>query len=162
MATSRENLPLLALPKDAVLLPGATLRVPITNRPDLLALVLHLLHDPIRGRALPSRSSSKPAVVGCIHVRPSVKDQDPEDVMPAVGLPLDQEIKRKYSEFGTAATIVGLDGRFLEGLVLVLQGVSRFRVLDVTQTKPFVEGVVAFHDGDGMYQDRFIMRSSWC
>ncbi len=151
MAIPHHTLPLLGLPKDAVLLPGATLRVPTKNGPAMLSLLLHLLRDPVRSKAPPSGSLLTPPIVACFPLRPSRLEQESGAVAPSTVLSLEQDIRSKSGDFGTTAKIVSLDGRSLEGATLVLQGVSRCRLLEITQTRPFLKGTVEVHGGDGTF-----------
>lgn len=149
MSPPRQTLPLLPLPAGMVLLPGVTLRVPIADRADILPLLGHVFNEAKNVRKSISEQEPRSAIVGCVHVRPASKDQDHQSVTSSTNVPLEQRIKQDFSEFGTTAKVIGLDQPILGGLSLVVEGLRRFRLVSITRVKPFFEGAVKVHGGDG-------------
>lgn len=149
-------LPLLSLPKDKVLLPGSILRIPLSNRPDFIALLSHILGASASlNQKLPQPNRST-VVVGCVPLgtahegTPGRKRMREEDAdRKAMGLPSEQASIQDLYNIGTAATIRGFSGRGMEELALVVQGVRRFRIDSISQAKPFLEAKVTYSDKDG-------------
>ncbi len=54
--------------------------------------------------------------------------------------------------WGTAAKISGVEGRGTGEFSLIVEGLSRVRILKVSQEKPYFEGEVAYETDEGMYR----------
>ncbi|KAI9794460.1 MAG: hypothetical protein M1816_005530 [Peltula sp. TS41687] len=159
--TKRERLPLIPLPKDQVLLPGCILRIPLSNRPDLRALFPYVVNasaSPTQ-RQPNSGERIKPPDVGCVPVstphevsagqkRAREKDADEGNHGVRSEVSPQQVNTRNLYHIGTVAVIREFRGKGVEDLALVVQGVRRFRIESISQTKPFLEAKVTYSDED--------------
>src|SRR5438046_6598532 len=79
MVSSQETLKKLAilpLPKDSVLLPGVTLRIPISNRPDIPVLLTSLFSPTVSPRA-----SNASVIVGCVPLSSPLLSKDGQQLL---------------------------------------------------------------------------------
>ena len=63
---------------------------------------------------------------------------------------LENATEKDVFSFGTVAKISGVHARRTNDLALVLKGTRRFKIQEITQTKPFFEARVALLDEDGL------------
>ncbi|KAI4161301.1 MAG: hypothetical protein LQ342_004968 [Letrouitia transgressa] len=151
MGQSRsQSLPIIPLPKGAVLLPGITLRIPASDRPDIISLISTLYARP----KLETASIS----VGCVPIK--------SRLLSANGQRLIDETTRDNQEqndddeenidyrdagnlfaYGTAARITGVQGRRSD-LTLTIEGGARFKIERIVKTKPFLEAAVTYAQAD--------------
>ena len=166
MAPLQDSLPLLSLPPDTVLLPGATLRIPIAGSLDHLPLITHLFGAPrvpkVSGAWSAGIEGGVPVVVGCIpsftplagfYGTPTVSTESEARVARNAGpssQPLNHLSNHGICVFGTVAIILGFEGGPLGQPMLAVQGTRRFRIVGLTQMNPFMEATVIYHAGDGM------------
>ncbi|KAI9821781.1 MAG: hypothetical protein M1827_002362 [Pycnora praestabilis] len=149
MSTSKlKILPIIPLSKDAVLLPGVTLRIPITHRGDIPALLAQ-----VYTRASNPTPDPSSIFIGCVPLSSSLLSRDGQKL---VGDSSDEGIRshersdskplgttgEDFFNFGTLAKISGIQGRRPGDLALIVEGLSRFRIQIVTQEKPFFEAEV--------------------
>ena len=176
MAPLQDSLPLLSLPPDTVLLPGVTVRIPIAGSLDLLPLFTHLLGAPRVPKVSDAWSAGieggAPVVVGCIpsftppagfsraHTVATESEARVARKAGSSGQPLDHPSKHDICGFGTVAIILGFEAGPLGRPVLAVQGIQRFRIVGITQIKPFMEATVIYHAGDGMLSDFLCVVSS--
>lgn len=159
MGQSRsQSLPIIPLPKGAVLLPGITLRIPASDRPDIISLISTLYARP----KLETASIS----VGCVPIK--------SRLLSANGQRLIDETTRDNQEqndddeenidyrdagnlfaYGTAARITGVQGRRSD-LTLTIEGGARFKIERIVKTKPFLEAAVTYAQADGMSYEHVI------
>ena len=155
-----ENLPIIPLARDTVLLPGNFLRVPLSNRPDILALFAHTAGDSIASSQRLTRLASGAIVLGCVPLDPHRRNQDGQKLLegPEAGHSGRQErtnastqeaIKLKLFNYGTMARFQGFDTRRIDELAILVEGVRRFRIDSITQENPFLEAKVTYHSDDG-------------
>lgn len=149
------TIPIVPLAKDSVLLPGVTIRVPVLKRPDIPALLSSAFT-----RSPFSRNASTTLSIGCVPLSSpllsregqplidsprgeSGRRQEQVDINPA------KATKDDLFGYGTLAKIVGVQTQpGLEPYILV-EGVQRFRINEVTQERPYFEGEVTFYDDEG-------------
>ncbi|KAL1990808.1 hypothetical protein VTN49DRAFT_5811 [Thermomyces lanuginosus] len=144
-STKTTKLPLVPLARDTVLLPGLTLRIPLTNRPDLANLLSTLLNR--NKRDLSSIS------IGCVPlasprlskdgrhlIDDGQTDSDIDDVVDA-----GQARKDDLFRYGTVAKIVGLQRRIHSEPYLLVTGVQRMTVVKVLRDRPYFEAEVQLH-----------------
>ena len=144
-----------------MLLPGAVLRVLISERPDLLPLLLHVLDGPIKARLSKLKTSS--VIVGCVHLRSSANGQRHANDHALESRPLGLSDDDTLSEYGTVARLLGIESLGPGNLALVVEGLGRFRLVKVMQERPLLRGAVQHHAGDGMHlPDRPSSRSARC
>lgn len=155
MGHSKSTLPILPLQRGSVLLPGVTLRIPVTGRSDIPPLLTSAY-----SQARASNEIEVSLLLGCVplnspHLSPAGqklitgKDdqahQEPEafDRLPG------EAPKEDIFLYGTVGRIVGLQGTRSE-LALVVEGVRRFKINKFNQSRPFFEANVTYLDEEGM------------
>ncbi|KAL1967914.1 hypothetical protein VTN77DRAFT_2331 [Rasamsonia byssochlamydoides] len=142
------KLPLVPLPKDNVLLPGVTLRIPVTNRPDIANLLSSFLNR---------KREQSTVTIGCVPLASprlskdgqqllengsSADSQDEEYEIIDAG----QARKEDLFRFGTVAKLIGVQRRAYAEPCLLVEGVRRFTIVKVLKERPFFEAEVVLHD----------------
>ena len=152
--TKSQNLPLLPLADNAVLLPGTTLRIPVTGRSDIQALLMSL-----NDRAKSPEPDPSTMFIGCVPLNSTLLNADglrlitrEEEEPSHLRHHLESATKKDLFSFGTVAKISGVQARRTDDLALILKGTRRFRIQEITQTKPFFEARVSLLDEDGLLQ----------
>ncbi|KAL9040078.1 MAG: hypothetical protein Q9214_004624 [Letrouitia sp. 1 TL-2023] len=160
MGQSRsQSLPIIPLPKGAVLLPGITLRIPISDRPDIISLISTLYARP----KLETASIS----IGCVPLKSRLlsangqqlinettrdsqeqNDDDDEEEEEAEEN-IDYRDAGNLFAYGTAARITGVQGRRSD-LTLTIDGGARFKIERIVKTKPFLEAAVTYAKADAV------------
>jgi len=153
MGQSRsQSLALLPLPKGLVLLPGITLRVPVSNRTDIPALL-----SSVYTRAATPKPDATAISIGCVPINSSLLSPDGINLIDDIESSSKRSIenhdidpgaanKKDLFSFGTVARISGVQGRRPDDLALVVEGIRRFRVDTITQKRPFFEANVTYLD----------------
>jgi ATP-dependent Lon protease len=150
------NLPVIPLAADTVLLPGNGLRIPFAaSRPDIPALLsqvysrsagktpaqrydhVHVICVPLNSPLL-SRNGQK-MIAG------ERGREKAEEKMPAPA----EAHKEDLFSWGTAAKISGVEGRGTGEFSLIVEGISRVRILAVSQERPYFEAEVAYESDTG-------------
>lgn len=151
MAQSR-TLPLVPLPHSIVLLPGVTTRVPLQNRADIAAILAH-----IYSKASTPRPEASSVTVGCVPLNSPYLSPDGKQLIedgaaeardkkkPEAPLDPAQAKKADLFQYGTMARVSGVQGRRPGELMLVVEGVSRFKIEKVTKERPYFEAEVVSH-----------------
>lgn len=157
-----QKLPVIPLAADTVLLPGNGLRIPfVASRPDIPALLsqvynrsagkkssqrydnVHVICVPLNSPLL-SRNGQKLLALDDMEDRKDkakkLMAQDPADAR-----------KDDLFTWGTAAKISGVEGRGTGEFSLIVEGVSRVRVLSVTQERPYFVAQVQYESDTSMY-----------
>lgn len=157
------RLPLIPLAADAVLLPGNGLRIPFAaSRPDIPAL-LSQVYSKTAGKNSAQRYDAVHVI--CVPLNSPLlskngqkligdkrKDKDGEDKVGERKLPEPAEARKEdLFTWGTAAKIGGVEGRGTGEFSLIVEGLSRVRILKVTQERPYFEAEVAYETDDGKY-----------
>ncbi|KAI9842502.1 MAG: hypothetical protein M1837_007096 [Sclerophora amabilis] len=147
-----KTLRIIPLAKDSVLLPGIILRVPLTDRADIPALL-----GDIYGRARGGRPSDKSTtIIGCVPVNSRLlsslgqnligisEDEDEEQQRDGIDGGVDPKRFTKDGLFGygTLAKISGIEGKGTGEAALLVEGLERIRVDKVTQEIPFMKAEV--------------------
>lgn len=152
-----QTLPILPLPKGSVLLPGITLRVPVTGRTDIPALL-----SSVYTKDRQPRPDATSISIGCVPVNSHLLRSDGQLLLDG-GDPKAQEENsdeepsnpgetdhRELFMYGTVARISGVQGRRADDLSLIVEGVRRFRIDRFTQMRPYFEAeVVILGDDEG-------------
>lgn len=147
------QLPLIPLSKDSILLPGVTLRIPLSDRPDVPLLLSSLFN-----KATPRRTESGAILVGCVPLASPYLSKDGRNLIDGSGesrnkLNLDIRPAKASREdlfgYGTLARIVGVQGRADSEPYLFVEGQRRFKIDQVTKEKPFFEAEVTASSDDG-------------
>lgn len=140
-----QNLPILPLPLGSVLLPGVTLHIPVIHRPD----VPPLLSSVITKAKAPKATTIS---IGCVPLNSHLlspqgqnliegaeeRHQRPTDLHPS------EARKEDLFRYGTVAKISGVQGQRSDDLVLIVEGIRRFRINRITQRRPFFEAEVSY------------------
>ncbi|KAI7282157.1 Lon protease 2 [Hortaea werneckii] len=150
-STSKSRtVPLVPLPPSVVLLPGVTTRIPLQNRADVAAILAH-----IYSRASTPRPEPSSVTVGCVplnspYLSPDGKrlvDNGEGDKKPAASqTDPAQARKPDLFNFGTVARVTGVQGRRPGELMLVVEGVSRFKTDKIVRERPYFEAKVILHE----------------
>lgn len=143
-------IPIIPLARSTVLLPGATLRVPTVNRPDLVALLAHLYSR--------SPNSEAPLTIGCVPLNSPYLSRDGkrliDDGVQAKEEAYETDPAKATREdlfgYGCIGRVSGAQGRRQGELSLVIEGVSRIRVEEVVKEVPYFEGKVVVCEDAGM------------
>lgn len=149
------TLPLLPLLRGSVLLPGTTLRIPVSHRPDVPPLLTSAYTQ-----ARASRGDATSISLGCVPLNLPLLSSEGQNLIggPDVGTLEEVEDLRKQSgevekehlfKYGTVAKISGIQGSRSD-LVLIVEGVRRFKINKITQERPFFEAKVTYLDEESM------------
>jgi ATP-dependent Lon protease len=141
------RLAILPLAKDAVLLPGVTLRIPISNRPDIPVLLASLFSP-----AASPRASNSSVIVGCVPLNSPFLSKDGQQLINGhdgesrppdpVVVDVSRATKEDLFTFGTTAKVIGVQGRANADPYLLVEGVQRFSIRRITKERPFFEADV--------------------
>lgn len=151
------TLPVIPLAKDTVLLPGIVLRIPVAgNRPDIPALLSSVY----------SRAASKPQSqrldninIACVplnspfltkHGQKMIsEDNKLSESKERLDINPSQAKKDDLFGYGTAAKISGVEGRGTGEFALLVEGVARVKIENITQDRPFFGADVAYEYDEG-------------
>lgn len=151
-----QTVAIFPLPKGYVLLPGVTVRIPVTGRSDVLSLLTSIY---TRSKTPKPDAASVP--IGCVPLKSPLLSsegqqliesgnrnrQEPED---------DGDNKTEETQssdlfaYGTLARIADVQGRRPADLTLVVEGIRRFRINTVMQERPFFEAAVTYLEPAGI------------
>lgn len=152
MARSKSaTLPLLPLLRGSVLLPGTTLRISVSNRSDIPPL-LTSAYAKVRA----SRGDATSILLGCVPVNSPLLSSEGQNLIGGPDVQTLEEAedfdkhpriaeKEDLFKYGTVAKISGVQGSRSD-LVLIVEGVRRFRINIITQERPFYEAKVTYLD----------------
>lgn len=141
-------LPILPLTSPSVLLPGVTLRVPITNRADVTAVLAK-----IYSRATTAKPDAT-ITVGCVPLNSTLVSKNGKLLLDEGDGGAKTKGKAVYESdpvlaknkdlfgFGCVAKVSGVQGRRQGELALVVEGLDRFRIENILQEKPYFEGMI--------------------
>ncbi|XTI83508.1 ATP-dependent protease-like protein La [Cenococcum geophilum] len=141
-------LPILPLTSPSVLLPGVTLRVPITNRADVTAVLAK-----IYSRATTAKPDAT-ITVGCVPLNSTLVSKNGKLLLDEGDGDARTKGKAVYESdpvvaknkdlfgFGCVAKVSGVQGRRQGELALVVEGLGRFRIEKILQEKPYFEGMI--------------------
>lgn len=162
-SSSTKVLPLIPLAPPLAVLPGTTVKIPITNRSDVAAILAKIYSIsptakpdaaitvacvPLNSNAI-SPVDGRLLLEGAARADKTVYESDPV-----------QATKKDVFGFGCIAKVTGVQGRRQGDLSLVVEGLERVRVVDVVQERPYFEGALAAVDefvdlADPELEDRF-------
>lgn len=148
-------LPLIPLAPPLAVLPSTTLKIPITNRSDVAAILAKIYS------ISPTAKPDAAITVACVPLNsPTVSPKDGKLLIEDGGkregkvvYESDPVNATKKDVFGYAcvAKVSGVQGRRQGELSLVVEGLERVKVLDVVQDRPYFEGELESVDEHGMY-----------
>jgi ATP-dependent Lon protease len=152
---STKVLPLIPLASPLAVLPGTTLKIPITNRADVAAILAKIYSisptakpdAAITVACVPLNSNQLSGRDGALLIEDGTLGKEGED------FEQDPVMATKRDIFGYAciAKVTGVQGRRQGDLSLVVEGLERVRVEEVLQERPYFEGVLAAVDEMGMH-----------
>ncbi|KAL8712537.1 MAG: hypothetical protein Q9225_006927, partial [Loekoesia sp. 1 TL-2023] len=151
-----QTLPILPLPKSVVLLPGVTLRIPVAGRSDVLSLLTSIY---TRSRTPKPDAAAVP--IGCVPLRSPLLSSDGQHLIEdkARGRPEQDDDRNDIPEeatssdlfaYGTVARISGVQGRRPDDLTLVVEGLRRFKIHDITQERPFFQATITYPEKEAV------------
>lgn len=148
------KLPLVPLAKGSVLLPGVTLRIPVSNRPDLTNLLSSLVDRPKR--------DGNSITFGCIPLSSPFLSRDGQQLLE--GEDSDDERKEGYDSIdagqarkddlfghGTVGKVIGVQRRAYAEPYLLVQGSQRFTVKKILKDRPYFEAEVFVHEENSRF-----------
>ncbi|KIW64600.1 ATP-dependent protease La [Phialophora macrospora] len=152
--TAKATIPLIPLAKDAVLLPGVTLRIPVSNRADIPLLLSSAFQ-----RATKSRTGTAQLPIGCVPLtspflspdgkelldssaKESSRDYDTAEVDPG------KARKQDLYGYGTLAKIIGVQGNSNADPYLLVEGIQRFKIDKIRHERPHFEAEVTFYEDE--------------
>ncbi|CAL5870935.1 uncharacterized protein PFLUO_LOCUS5177 [Penicillium psychrofluorescens] len=143
------KLPLVPLAKGSVLLPGVTLRIPVSNRPDLANLLSSLVDRPKR--------DGSSITFGCIPLSSPFLSRDGQQLLE--GSDADETRREEWDSIdagqarkddlfghGTIGKVIGVQRRAYAEPFLLVQGAQRFTVKRILKDRPYFEAEVLPHD----------------
>ncbi|KAL8895393.1 MAG: hypothetical protein Q9207_008192 [Kuettlingeria erythrocarpa] len=151
-----QKLPLLPLPTGIVLLPGITLRIPVAGRLDVLSLLTS-----IHARSKTPRPDATALPIGCVPLSSPLLSFDGQQLIEGQNWPRQDQDNdspdtpgnatgKDLFAYGTVARISGVQGRRPDDLTLVVEGLRRFRIDQITKERPFLEANVTFLDPEAV------------
>jgi ATP-dependent Lon protease len=153
-------LPLIPLAPPLAVLPGTTVKIPITNRSDVAAILAKIYSisptakpdAAITVACVPLNSNAISPVDGRLLLEDGNKPGYESDPV--------QATKKDVFGYGCIAKVTGVQGRRQGDLSLVVEGLERVRVVEVVQERPYFEGDLAAVDdfidlADPQLEDRF-------
>ena len=156
------KLPVIPLAANTVLLPGNGLRIPFAaSRPDISAF-LSQFYRRAAGNTASQRYSNTHVI--CIPLNSpllsrngqnlltvdDLKDKDFNAIEYTIPDPASAGKDDLYT-WGTAAKISGVEGKGTGEFSLIVEGVSRVRVLKITQERPYFEAEVQYETDTGIF-----------
>ncbi|KFY54035.1 hypothetical protein V496_07343 [Pseudogymnoascus sp. VKM F-4515 (FW-2607)] len=145
-----QKVPVIPLATDTVLLPGNGLRIPFAaSRPDIPALLSQVY---IRASGKPASQRYHNAHVICVPLNSPLLSSNGQKLLTENDgrankhtIPDPASAKKDdLFTWGTAAKISGVEGRGTGEFSLIVEGVSRVRILKVTQERPYFEAEVQY------------------
>lgn len=144
--------PIIPLPYESVLFPGRKLQISSVNRQDIIAIIA----DYYKG-AFASRSKQNPALIGCVPLRSHLLSPDGKKLIESDQLDKNgteipdaaQAGRNDLFDFGVVARIHSIEGGKNGDLKVVVEGVTRFKLEEITQEKPYFEGRVKLFKDEG-------------
>ncbi|KAK7529710.1 ATP-dependent protease La [Phyllosticta citricarpa] len=146
-------LPIIPLAAPSVLFPGTSLTLPIVNRADIASLLAH-----IYSRATNTKSDA-PVTIGCVPLTSPLLSRDGKRLIDSKKRGNKDLSTRDQKEpvhatkddlyaYGVLAKVSGVQGRGQGDLSLVVEGISRFKIKEVIQERPYFEGEVYYTEDD--------------
>lgn len=161
------KLALVSLPKGSVLLPGVTLRIPVSNRPDLANLLSALLDQTNLGKR-----DGNTITFGCVPLRSPLLSNDGQQLIDDGSvdgakkeefdaIDAGQARKEDLFRYGTVGKVIGIQRRAYAEPFLVVQGVQRFTIKHILRERPFFEGEVVLHNERGWCTNSFAVKDKF-
>ncbi|KAH7130063.1 ATP-dependent protease-like protein La [Dendryphion nanum] len=135
-------LPLIPLASPLAVLPGTTLKVPITNRADVAAILAKIYS------ISPTAKPDAAITVVCVPLNSPqlaadgkllIEDGETEAKVMFESDPVNAT-KKDIFGYGCIAKVSGVQGRRQGDLSLVVEGLERVEIVDIVQERPYFEG----------------------
>jgi ATP-dependent Lon protease len=137
-------LPLIPIGPPLAVLPSTTLKIPITNRSDIAAILAKIYS------ISPTAKPDAAITVACVPLNSSlvspqdgrllIDDGSPESEKQVYESDPVNATRRDVFGYACVAKVSGVQGRRQGELSLVVEGLERVRVVDVVQERPYFEG----------------------
>lgn len=161
------SIPLIPLPKNVVLLPGVTLRIPIGARPDIPILLQSAF-----SQAVSSSRRGSSLTVGCVPLKSPYLSHDGKQLLESkrevgrrrqepAGINPEKASRDDLFGYGTVAKLIGLQGRSTSEPSLLVEGIQRFRIDQVEQRKSYLQAEVTLYDEDDPDEQDGALRASF-
>lgn len=148
------KLPLIPLPKDSVLLPGVTLRIPVSNRPDIANLLSSFLN-----RTTSVKRDGNAVTIGCVPLSSPYLSKDGQHLLED-GTESSQRLEYEAVDpaqarredlftYGTVGKVIGVQRRAYAEPYLLVEGARRFTIGRITKERPFLGAEVILLDEPG-------------
>ncbi|KAI1945112.1 hypothetical protein LOZ57_004410 [Ophidiomyces ophidiicola] len=145
------KLPIIPLAKGTLLLPGTTLRIPLTDRFDIPILLTSLFSR------TPQRHGNTPVIVGCVPLGSPLLSKDGQHLLDnrekeskrgkeSMQIDLSRVSKGDLFGYGTVAKVIGVQGRPHSEPYMLVEGAKRFALRRVTKEQPHLEAEVMIFD----------------
>lgn len=141
---------LVPLPKGSVLLPGVTLRIPVSNRPDIANLLTTLLDQKHDGSSI---------TFGCVPLSSPLLSKDGQRLIEGnwdeskkeefESIDAGQARKEDLFQYGSIGRVIAVQRRVFAEPFLVVQGVQRFKIKRVTRERPYFEADAHLYEEKG-------------
>ncbi|EXJ56000.1 lon protease like 2, peroxisomal [Cladophialophora yegresii CBS 114405] len=152
--TAKATIPLIPLAKDAVLLPGVTLRIPVSSRADIPLLLSSAFQ-----RATKSRTGSTQLPIGCVPLNSPFLSPDGKELLDSAakessrdydtaGMDPGKARKQDLYGYGTLAKIIGVQGNSNADPYLLVEGIQRFKIDKIRHERPHFEAEVTFYEDE--------------
>lgn len=162
--TSTTVLPLIPLAPPLAVLPGTTLKIPITNRSDVAAILAKIYS------ISPTAKPDAAITVACVPLNSNTLGPDGNLLIEdghqrdKTHYETDPILATKKDIFGYAcvAKVSGVQGRKQGDLSLIVEGLERVQVVDVVQERPYFEGeLVAVEEYSMFYLSPSLPMCMW-
>lgn len=160
------TIPLVPTAKDTVLLPGVTLRVPVSARADIPVLLSAAFQ-----RASRTRAGTTNLPIGCVPINSPFLSADGKQLLQDTTRENDHSInneidpgtvqKNDLYQYGTLAKIIGVQGNPNADPYIAVEGVQRFRINKITQERPYYEADVTFFEDETPDSNNAELRASF-
>ena len=152
--TAQATIPIIPLAKDAVLLPGVTLRISVSNRADIPLLLSSAFQ-----RATKSSRASAQLPVGCVPLNSPILSPDGKELLDSAAKESSRDIeyadvdpgkarKKDLYGYGTLAKIIGVQGSSNADPYLLVEGIQRFKIDKIRHERPHFEAEVTFYEDE--------------
>ena len=151
-------LPLIPLGSPLAVLPGTTLKIPITNRADVAAILAKIYS--ISPMAKPDAAITVACVPLCSQKLSSrdgkllIEDGTQNEDKPEFESDPVAATKKDIFGYGCIAKVSGVQGRRQGDLSLIVEGLERVEIVEVVQERPYFEGVLKSVQELGMLDPR--------
>lgn len=147
--TKSKAVPIIPLAQASVLLPGVTLRIPLSGRGDIAAVLAN-----IYSKASTPQSDSTHVTIGCVPLNSPYLSADGQNLLESAEESPKQEYEVQASRakesdlfrYGTLAKVSGVQGKRRGELALIVEGLTRFHLDQIVADKPYFQANITLND----------------